>query len=298
MFNKKKTWFVLVALVSILAVGLVGCGTDEEPADENGEEEVAEVYADGVITGIDAGAGIMGAAADAVDVYDLDYELLESSDAMMTAALADAIDNEEEIIVTGWAPHWKFGVYDLKFLEDPEGTFGGAETINTIARLGLEDDKPVAYEILDNFFWDDSGIAVVMDMNADGMDPADSAREWVDNNQDVVAEWIPEGANGEGTIEFGYVAWDCAIASTNVMAVVLEDVGYDVEITDLGAGLLYEGLAQGDVDVMTTAWLPFTHESYMEDYGDQLDDLGPNYEGARIGLVVPEYMEIDSIEDL
>ncbi|MYL61338.1 glycine/betaine ABC transporter, partial [Virgibacillus halodenitrificans] len=33
-------------------------------------------------------------------------------------------------------------------------------------------------------------------------------------------------------------------------------------------------------------------------YSDQFDDLGANLEGAKIGLVVPSYMDIESIEDL
>ncbi|WP_309546760.1 hypothetical protein [Shouchella lehensis] len=36
----------------------------------------------------------------------------------------------------------------------------------------------------------------------------------------------------------------------------------------------------------------------MEDYEGDLEDLGENLEGTKIGLVVPEYMDIDSITDL
>ena len=49
---------------------------------------------------------------------------------------------------------------------------------------------------------------------------------------------------------------------------------------------------------MVAAWLPGTHGDLYEQYKDELIDLGPNLEGAKIGLVVPEYMDIDSIEDL
>ena len=57
-------------------------------------------------------------------------------------------------MVTGWTPHWKFSAYDLKYLEDPKGTLGGAENIKTIARKGLEEDMPEAYKILDRFNWE------------------------------------------------------------------------------------------------------------------------------------------------
>ncbi len=33
---------------------------------------------------------------------------------------------------------------DLKYLDDPEGTMGEAESINTVVRQGLADDMPEA----------------------------------------------------------------------------------------------------------------------------------------------------------
>ncbi|WP_315898429.1 glycine betaine ABC transporter substrate-binding protein [Planococcus sp. CPCC 101016] len=44
--------------------------------------------------------------------------------------------------------------------------------------------------------------------------------------------------------------------------------------------------------------MPGTHATQLETYGDKLVDLGVNLEGAKIGFVVPAYMDIDSIEDL
>src|SRR5699024_1002296 len=41
------------------------------------------------------------------------------------------------------------------------------------------------------------------------------------------------------------------------------------------------------------------HGDLFEEHQDQLDHLGANLEGAKIGLVVPEYMEdVNTIEDL
>lgn len=41
-----------------------------------------------------------------------------------------------------------------------------------------------------------------------------------------------------------------------------------------------------------------THKEFFEKHEDKLVDLGANLTGAKIGLSVPEYMDIDSIEDL
>ena len=37
---------------------------------------------------------------------------------------------------------------------------------------------------------------------------------------------------------------------------------------------------------------------YYNTYKNDLVDLGPNLQGTKNGLVVPEYVDIDSIEDL
>ncbi len=101
------------------------------------------------------------------------------------------------------------------------------------------------------------------------------------------------------TIELGYVLWDSEIASTHVVAAVLiDELGYDVNLTSVDAGPMWTGLAQGDFDAIVAAWLPATHEAYWNQYGDSLVDLGVNLEGADIGWAVPTYVEIDSITEL
>ncbi len=145
---------------------------------------------DGKIVGIDAGAGIMAAAADAIDVYGMDLELQESSDAAMTAALSAAIADEEWVVVTGWAPHWKFADWDLKFLDDPEGVFGGAETINTITRLDFADDNPEIQAFLDNFFMTPEQLGELIGMMNEYDDNNEAAQAWIDANMDVVNGWL------------------------------------------------------------------------------------------------------------
>lgn len=153
--------------------------------------------ADQTITGIEAGAGVVAAAEQATEDYDnlSDWNVQTSSSGAMVTQLADAYESEEDIIVTGWSPHWKFQSYDLKYLEDPEGSFGGEETIDTFVREGLEEDMPEAYEILDNFHWEASDMEAVMLEIQDGVDPEEAAQNWIENNQDKVSEWT------EGVVE-------------------------------------------------------------------------------------------------
>ncbi|WP_188207058.1 glycine betaine ABC transporter substrate-binding protein [Alkalibacillus aidingensis] len=156
--------------------------------------EELDQYADELgenITGIEPGAGVVQAAEDATETYsNLEGWTVEtSSSGAMATALGSAIDNEEPIVVTGWSPHWKFAEYDLKYLEDPELSFGEAETIDTMVREGLEEDLPGAYQVLDNFYWEEEEFNSVMSEINEGVDPEEAAANFVENNQDLVEEW-------------------------------------------------------------------------------------------------------------
>lgn len=144
------------------------------------------------ITGIEPGAGVMKAAEKTQQTYGnlADWQVASSSSGAMTVALGKAIKNQEPIVITGWSPHWMFAKYDLKYLEDPEGTMGGAESINTMVRKGLKEDQPEAYQILDNFHWEQEDMEDVMLQVNEGKSPAAAAKDWVKNHQETVKEWV------------------------------------------------------------------------------------------------------------
>ncbi|MDA3965072.1 ABC transporter permease/substrate binding protein [Enterococcus thailandicus] len=99
-------------------------------------------------------------------------------------------------------------------------------------------------------------------------------------------------------INLSYVEWDTEVASTNVVGEVLRQMGYDVTMTPLDNSIMWESIAKGESDGMVSAWLPKTHGSQYAQYKDQIVDLGANLKGAKVGLVVPDYMDVDSIADL
>jgi len=160
-------------------------------------DSIAELNAhaeefDEEIIGIDPGAGIMSKTEKAIEEYGMDdLELVSGSGATMTAALKDAIKNEEAVVVTGWTPHWKFARFDLKYLDDPKNVYGGAEQIHTIVRDGLQEDMPEVYRILDRFEWTPADMQQVMIWNReDGAEPAETAARWVEENPDKVSAWL------------------------------------------------------------------------------------------------------------
>lgn len=282
---------VFFVLGAILVAGCTGTQDTATPASSDSGNK-------GVITGIEPGAGIMALTEKAIEEYDLDYTLLSSSSAGMATELTKAIPEEKWIVVTGWTPHWKFARFDLKYLDDPKGIFGGEEYIATLARKGLKEDKPGVYAILKRFNWTAADMETVMLEVEQGATIDTAAANWITANKATVDGWIGADTTTSGEVSIGYVLWDSEIASTNVLKQTFEKAGYTVELSAVDAGPVYLAVSKGDVDCTISSWLPVTHAAYWEKYGDDIDMVGRNLEGAKIGLVVPSYVTINSIDEL
>jgi glycine betaine/proline transport system substrate-binding protein len=90
-------------------------------------------------------------------------------------------------------------------------------------------------------------------------------------------------------LKLAYVEWSSEIASANMVKAVVEDkLGIECRITAMNAEEMWKAVADGTQDAMVAAWLPSTHAEYYKQYKDQLEDLGPNLEGTRIGMVIPD----------
>lgn len=114
----------------------------------------------------------------------------------------------------------------------------------------------------------------------------------------VGAALAQQQVGAKKTITLAYVNWESEVASTYVLKKVLEDEGFNVELKEVDAGPMFAGVASGDADGTTAAWLPVTHKDYMEKNKDKVVDLGPNLKGTKVGLVVPKYVKADSIDAL
>lgn len=143
--------------------------------------------------------------------------------------------------------------------------------------------------------------------NDDGADDGgvdDPTEETVDDTEDVADDEDGEGLSGSDvgageTISIGWMPWEEAIAVTNLWHVVLEENGYEVDQQQLDPGIVFDGVAGGDLDLFLDAWLPNTHSEYMEQYGEDVEDLGDWLADAPLTWTVPTYVdEVDSIADL
>ncbi len=107
-------------------------------------------------------------------------------------------------------------------------------------------------------------------------------------------------AQSKPTIRIGFVdGWADSVATTNLAAAIITGkLGYRVELLPLAAGIMWQGVARGDIDATLSAWLPVTHEAYLANFKDKVQILGTNYAGAKIGLIVPDYVKATSLADL
>ncbi len=153
--------------------------------------EGAKAKFSGKIIGIDPGAGIMTKTEKAIKDYDLKgYTLVEGSDATMTAALSDAIKHKEWVVITGWTPHWMFGRWQLKYLKDPKGVFGGDENIHAIVSKNLEKEKPEVYAFLSKYKLPMFDLQALMAANKENGKPYENAKKFIAEHPKLVDSWL------------------------------------------------------------------------------------------------------------
>lgn len=105
------------------------------------------------------------------------------------------------------------------------------------------------------------------------------------------------GEGGEVTIGV-FNGWDEGVAVSELWAYVLEEEGYDVTLEYADPAPVYTGLSSNDYNVTLDAWLPVTHADYVEEYSDDITDLGVWNDESSLHMTVNEDAPIDSIEEL
>lgn len=99
-------------------------------------------------------------------------------------------------------------------------------------------------------------------------------------------------------IRIAYANWAEGIAVTYLAKEILSEQGYRTELLNADIAPIFTSLARGKTDVFMDSWMPVTHADYFRKYDGSLEILGQIYDSARIGLVVPEYVPVYTIEEL
>lgn len=148
----------------------------------------------GQITGIESGAGLSVLTEEEVMPHyglDEDFELQLSSASGMVSQLEEAIENNDEIVVTLWTPYWATEQYDVRALEDPDTIFGEPEDVHTLGRTGFANDHPEIAAMIENFSLTTQQVTDLQDtmVNEFGDDDDQAAvQAWAEDNPDVVEQ--------------------------------------------------------------------------------------------------------------
>lgn len=107
------------------------------------------------------------------------------------------------------------------------------------------------------------------------------------------------GAGTGGTINIAINhGWEEGIAVAELWAIILEDEGYDVEKTYMDLAPSFSALTTGDMDFNMNIWQPVTHEEYLEEYGDDLEQVGVWNSDANQVIAVNDDAPFDSLDEL
>ncbi len=99
------------------------------------------------------------------------------------------------------------------------------------------------------------------------------------------------------SITLFYQEWGTSVTISNVAKLMLEKIGYKVEMKLLDTGLIYQALGSGKGELFASSYLP-GQQAYLNKLGDKLDIISTSYGPVPGGIGVPAYVNASSIEDL
>lgn len=132
------------------------------------------------------------------------------SEESILAAVEAAYRREEPVLFYFWTPHSIHAKYDLTEVALPEYSdecYEGAAEGDTSAIAcdypsdelfkifwsGLEEEYPDVYTFLSNMnYTTEDQISMVAAVELDGLTPEEAAEAWVEENEEIWREWLPE----------------------------------------------------------------------------------------------------------
>ena len=127
--------------------------------------------------------------------FDLkEFELVESSEAGMLAAVSQASAAKEDVVFLGWEPHPMNANVEMAYLSGGDDVFGpnfGGATVHTNVRAGFTGECPNLGKLLTNMVFslkmENEIMGAILN---DGADPQDAAKEWLKANPDALTPWL------------------------------------------------------------------------------------------------------------
>jgi len=153
------------------------------------KDEVKEKLGN-TVQGIDPGAGLTRLSEQALKDYELtDYKLQISSEAGMLTTVDRAVRSEDWFVATSWSPHWMFGKYDIRYIEDPKSSLGDAEHVDILARKGFKEENPEVAGFLSRMKLPISDLESAM-FNAQETSYDEAVEKYITDHPDQVKAWL------------------------------------------------------------------------------------------------------------
>ena len=157
---------------------------------------------DGTINGIESGAAINDQIRNTIELYGMSdqFRVQAASGPANWQALGAAIEEEEPIAVAAWKPHWKWNVYDVKYVDGARtghnvDIWGEPEDIFTIVDDEFIDEFPREVVcFLKEFEANDQQVGSLMDTfrNRGDASKREAAQQWIADNPEHVNQWMSQ----------------------------------------------------------------------------------------------------------
>ncbi len=269
MLTKTRSLRGLIALASAGAVLAAGCGGDDDGADGGGASTDASICVGGEFsTRPDGLPGLEEAygfefPADSVTALDED------------ALVYNEVDSGNCTFGSIFATDGRVGALGLTVLEDDEGffpPFNGSLNVRTEvldANPEVADLFAPVSEALD----DETMVALNAQVDVEGDDPEDVAREWLDENP------IDDSIDLSGlSVTVGSKEFTEQLILGYITKYALEDAGAEVgdQVGLVGSTTVREALTSGEIDLyweyLGTGWVTYLgNESGIPDVQEQFE---------------------------
>ncbi|SFM36366.1 glycine betaine ABC transporter substrate-binding protein [Salibacterium qingdaonense] len=145
------------------------------------------------VIAIEDGDPAMDELQELIDAYDLDVELVNSSEGAMISAAKASTDQNEPILLYGWRPHSMFNELGLKILTNKEHPeyFSGS-SIHPLVYNNVNEKAPEAYEFLEDLTIPIPDMEEMIIKIDAGEDPEEVAQEWINDNRDRLDDMLKD----------------------------------------------------------------------------------------------------------
>ena len=131
------------------------------------------------------------------------FKIVESSEQGMLAQVGRLVDDNEDVVFLGWAPHPMNSSFPIKYLPGGEDFFGGEGVVDTVTRKGYAEECPNVGKLLANLkFSLPMENEIMGQILNDGAQAGPATLAWMQANPEAVLAWV----DGVTTVDGGDAA--------------------------------------------------------------------------------------------